>query len=210
MHHASAQRALPDRITRPCAGLRAAVFHASPPAPPAPPAPPGPQGEPCGRHVVRVMLGPQEWMLFAPLSSGATAAAMEPLAASLASRHHPSAASATGLLVRVPVLDAGAGAAVLHAAGGDTAIYSPARHLAPAAAARISILAAHAGVTAHGEVTVTRAPHADMLRGLLHPAAALGTAGACRIVVCGGLVSAEAAEAIGLLCTAQAGYQNAA
>ena len=186
----------------------ATPVHAPPAARPAfhapPPPPLGPHGDGRERHVVRVMLGPQEWMLFAPPSSAATAAVLEPLAASLASRYRPSAAAATGLLARVPVLEAGAGAAVLHTAGGETAIYAPDRHLMPAAAAQVSILlAARARIAAHGEVTVTCAPHAELP---LHPAAAAATGSACRVVVCERLISPDAAEAIGLLFTARGRY----
>lgn len=175
--------------------------------------PPGPGGEYGNLRlpevtrglVAQVMLGHREWMLFAAPGTEPADDALLSMAACLARTLRRRSAPSAGLLACVPDLPPGAGAAVLHATAGQATIYARSAHLTATAATRLSALARHHRIPARGEVTITRAPHDELRRrGLLPAAAALVTAGTADIVVCEDLVTAEVAGAIGRLCTAHA------
>lgn len=187
-----------EQAASPLPGLREWALELQ--AVPAPP--PGQQDG----QVIQVTLGPREWLLFAlPGDHAAGGEDLPGLAAGIAADYRPARAAGTGLLARVPSLAPMAGAAVLHSAAGQAAIYVRSTQLTRTGAGWLSALAASSRVRASRAVTITRAPHDELRRQRLHPAAApLITADAARIVACEDTVTAEAADAIGRLCTARA------
>jgi hypothetical protein len=103
-------------------------------------------------------------------------------------------------------VDPGLGPAVLHYRRGQTHVYCPRDTITTAAACVVAGLAGQVidGGTPPGpRIAITAAGHFELPR---HPAMAVIRGHDVTIAVCSDLITAELAEVLGLLCTAQAGY----
>lgn len=157
--------------------------------------------------VARVVLGPGEWALAFPVSSGPGSPEMARQLRSHGARR-PSGSCA---IVRVPLWapSFGGGPAILHYSQGRAVIYCLAGEISAGAARTLGALASRAeelipvAARAGGgcQVSLRRTAHAEMPPEL-HPAIAAVHRAGVTAYVCSDLVTDRAADALGSLCTA--------